>query len=105
MFPILDYKSLRHWQTNPHSARLDESGWYVILLGNYKNPTPAQNRIYANFAYLNKRTRQVPFCIPGFAQSRCGDIVFEGCDVNYKFDSDGFIDTVLWIGFMKDRYS
>lgn len=105
MFPILDYKSLRHWQTNPHSARLDESGWYVILLGNYRNPTPAQDRVYANFAYLNKRTRQVPFCIPGFKQSPDGDIVFEECDVKYKFDFQGFIDTVLWIESMTRGYS
>lgn len=103
MYPILDYKSLRNWQTNPYSARLEESGWYVILLGNYRNQTPAQDRIYANFAYLNKRTRQVPFCIPGFAQSLHGDI--EECDVNYKFDYRGFIHTVMWIESKKVDYT
>lgn len=52
------YEHVRHDHRN--------HGWYIILLGNYNNPSNALNLKLKNYAYLNLRTRNIRFFMPGF---------------------------------------
>lgn len=75
-------------------------GCYIILLGNLRNETPALKLVLDNYEYLNRRTRDVRFFMPGFIVNGEG-IVASSHAVSHEeqfiFFEDGFLETVEWL--------
>lgn len=81
--------------------------WYIFLLMNPKNQTNAGVDILRNFSYLDIRTGEVSFFLPGFSNGHKGVVPFpssQGCLIyeddsfgKIYFDERGFIDTIFWL--------
>lgn len=65
MLGIISYKDLRSWDNLWPGTSTSAHNWYIILLGNMYNPTPAINLVIRNLMYLNERTENIRYFIPG----------------------------------------
>ena len=83
MMPISNYKELIQTLNWDDEKRNNEK-WYIFLVMNPKNQTNAGIDTIKNFSYLDVRTGNVTFFLPGFSnmaegvipyQSKNGDIV------------------------------
>ncbi len=107
MGPISSYKELiqtLNWDTE---KRTNER-WYIFLLMNPRNRTNAGIDIIKNFSYLDVRTGNVTFFLPGFSNMAEGVVPYcsnHGREIVYKdesfgelyFDEKGFLDTIRWL--------
>lgn len=107
MGPISSYKELiqtLNWDTE---KRTNER-WYIFLLMNPQNQTNAGIDIIKNFSYLNVRTGNVTFFLPGFSNMEEGVVPYRsnhGREIVYQddsfgelyFDEHGFLDTISWL--------
>ena len=106
MGPISSYKELIQTLTWDDEKRKNER-WYIFLLMNPKNQTNAGIDIIKNFSYLNVRTGNVTFFLPGFSNLEEGVVPYcsnHGREIVYKddsfgeiyFDEGGFLETISW---------
>lgn len=75
-------------------------GCYIILLGNLRNETPALKLVLDNYEYLNRRTRDVRFFMPGLIVNRDGIVASSHAvshEEQFSFFEDGFLETVEWL--------
>lgn len=107
MMPISNYKELidtLRWDTN----KRENEGWYVFLIMNPMNQTNAGIDIIKNFSYLDVRTGNVTFFVPGFSNLDQGVVPYRsynGDTVVYEddtfgtlyFDQRGFLQTIAWL--------
>lgn len=105
MDPITDYRQLL--EVIKYNQE-EEEQWYILLLFNPINRTPAVDSFLKNYQYLNDRTGNVHYFIPGLkndAQLK-GEIfgpdwtrfqLSEIAPLYMLFDRKGMIDTVNWI--------
>ena len=103
MLGIYSYRDLENYDSvRPIS---NAGNWYLILLGNLHNPTPALNLILENYQYLNRRTKDVRFFMHGFLVGEKG--ILNPYNNKFEFYDDGFLDTVDWLeaGFDNYEYS
>ena len=105
--PVSSYQELirsLEWDT----AKRSNEHWYIFLVMNPMNQTNAGIDIIKNFSYLNERTGNVTFFLPGFSNTDDGVVPCEsrrGCRIVYEddsfgkvyFDERGFLDTVKWL--------
>lgn len=107
MEPISNYKELIQI-LNWNEQKRNNEGWYIFLVMNPRNQTNAGIDIIKNFSYLNVRTGNVTFFLPGFSNmpegivpywSNCGDRVVYEDDTfgTLYFDERGFLDTIEWL--------
>lgn len=105
MGPITDYRQLLNvvnWNQR------EEEQWYILLLFNPINRTPAVSSFLENYQYLHERTGNVHYFIPGLqndAQLK-GDIydsnwnrfqLSEKMPLWMLFDRKGMLETVNWL--------
>lgn len=105
MGPITDY---RQFLEVINYNQEEEQQWYILLLFNPMNRTPAVDSFLKNYQYLNDRTGNVHYFIPGLkndAQLK-GDIynpdwnrfqLSENIPFYMFFDRKGMLDTVDWL--------
>lgn len=107
MMPISNYKELIQtlsWDTEKRT----KERWYIFLLMNPRNQTNAGIDIIKNFSYLDVRTGNVTFFLPGFSNMTEGVVPYcsnHGREIVYKdesfgelyFDERGFLDTITWL--------
>ena len=107
MGPISSYKELIQtlsWDTEKRT----KERWYIFLLMNPRNQTNAGIDIIKNFSYLDVRTGNVTFFLPGFSNMTEGVVPYcsnHGRKIVYKdesfgelyFDERGFLDTITWL--------
>lgn len=78
-----------------------ESRYLIVLLFNPKNLTDAGKHLLDNIPYLNMRTRDVRFYIPGYTNINHAfiyDIGEQNLDVSSeRFDYYGFSNSVYWM--------
>ena len=114
MGPISSYKELIQRLTWDNARRENER-WYIFLLMNPRNQTNAGIDIIKNFSYLNARTGNVTFFLPGFSNLDEGVVPYRsshGYEIVYHdesfgelyFDEGGFLDTVTWLERNCPRY-
>ena len=107
MMPISNYKELIQTLNWDDEKRRNER-WYIFLLMNPNNQTNAGIDIIKNFSYLNVRTGNVTFFLPGFSNLEEGVVPYRsnhGREIVYQdesfgelyFDEQGFLDTVTWL--------
>ena len=112
MIGICSYKDLANYGYWDEKFGYRERDWYVIILGNLNShqESPALKLILDNYSYLNKRTKDVRYFMPGFMvtdkgiksflrtswTTRLGEI-FHFNKKKFEFDEDGFIETVHWL--------
>lgn len=87
-------------QSNCYSVEEDNRGWYIMLLGNLNYETPALKAVLDNYEYLNRRTRDVRFFMPGFIVDRNGIVAFsQALDhrEQFEFNDHGFLETIDWL--------
>ena len=117
MGPISSYKELIQalsWDTEKRT----KERWYIFLLMNPRNQTNAGIEIIKNFLYLDVRTGNVTFFLPGFSNLAEGVVPYcsnNGREVVYQdssfgelyFDERGFLDTINWLeqGCYSYKYS
>lgn len=115
MLGIISYKDLQYWDDiHPNHSfdlclcgkdkdmfrRLDPShGWYIMLLGNLQNETEGLKLVLDNYRYLNRRTRNVRFFMPGFVVDKSGISASRAQRHSEKFSfyEDGFLETIEWL--------
>lgn len=106
MNPISNYKELIQTLNWDEEKRNNER-WYIFLVMNPRNQTNAGIDIIKNFSYLNVRTGNVTFFLPGFSNLEEGVVPYcsnHGREIVYKdesfgeiyFDERGFLDTISW---------
>ena len=106
MMPISSYKELLKTFSWDYEKR-DSESWYIFLLMNPLVRTKAGNLILANLSYLNTRTDNVTFFMPGFSNTSEGILPYpseHGHRMVYKddnfgevfFDEEGFLETIKW---------
>ena len=100
MLGIYSYKDLESYDLIRSIS--NASNWYLILLGNLHNPTPALNLILENYQYLNRRTKDVRFFMPGFLVGEKG--ILTPHNKKFEFYEDGFLDTVDWLETGSEKY-
>ena len=125
MFGIISYKDLQYWDDiHPNRSfdlclcgknrdtfrRLDPShGWYIMLLGNLQNETEGLKLVLDNYLYLNRRTRNVRFFMPGFVVDKNGISASPAQKHSEKFSffENGFLETIDWLenGNIEYEYS
>lgn len=107
MMPISNYKELiqtLNWDENKRNYER----WYIFLLMNPRNQTNAGIDIIKNFSYLDARTGNVTFFVPGFSNMDGGVVPYQsnnGGRVVYQdntfgtlyFDERGFLKTIEWL--------
>lgn len=107
MMPISNYKELiqtLNWDENKRNYER----WYIFLLMNPRNQTNAGIDIIKNFSYLDVRTGNVTFFVPGFSNMDGGVVPYRsnnGDRVVYEdntfgtlyFDEQGFLETIAWL--------
>ena len=109
MMPLSSYKDLLReleWDSNKRG----KERWYIFLLMNPFNQTNAGVDIIKNLSYLNRRTGDVTFFLPGFSNMPDETLIgpFPSSDdsrVIYRdetfgelyFDKEGFLDTIEWL--------
>ena len=107
MMPISDYKELIQILSWDENKRNNER-WYIFLLMNPRNQTNAGIDIIKNFSYLDVRTENVTFFIPGFSNMSEGVVPYcsnHGHEIVYQdesfgklyFDERGFLETITWL--------
>ena len=110
MFGIISYEDIEKWE-DLHPVAVEGSiNWCFILLGNPHNPTPALRLILDdNFDYLNRRTKEIRFFVPGCTVNDKG---LRGdrrrrFEERFDFYEEGFLDTIDWLenGCKKYTYS
>ena len=76
-----------------------ERGWYIMLLGNLNNETPALKHVLDSYSYLNSRTQDVRFFMPGFLVTKDGIAASKAMDhrEQFEFHDDGFLETIDWL--------
>lgn len=100
MGPISNYRLLittLSWD----KEKMCSERWYIFLMMNSGYLTEAGTHIMSNLPYLDDRTGDVTFFMPGFDVSN-------GKKLQYlSFDSEGFIETVEWLerGCRSYKYS
>lgn len=121
MIGIISYKDLKYWESIHKSSdflvptpRLRDSiegsapnnDWYIILLGNLRNETAALKLVLDNYQYLNRRTKDIRFFMPGFIVGDKGIVANKTTTHFDKFDffEDGFLETVEWLEDGNDNY-
>ncbi len=109
MNPISSYKELFD-ALNWDDGRRENQRWYLFLLMNPQKITSAGMDLIKNFSYMDERTENVTFFIPGLSNSYYdGNIIpcmsNNGRKIVYQddtfgslyFDQRGFLDTVRWL--------
>lgn len=107
MMPISNYKELIQ-TLNWDDEKRNNERWYIFLVMNPKNQTNAGIDIIKNFSYLDVRTGNVTFFLPGFSnmaegvvpyQSNNGDMVVYEDETfgTLYFDKQGFLETISWL--------
>ena len=106
MMPISSYRELIRELKWDEDKRENER-WYIFLVMNPKNQTNAGIDIIRNLSYLDTRTGNVTFFIPGFSNlnegivpypARNGSIIHEDPAFGtLYFDQSGFLDTIEWL--------
>ena len=97
MMGIVSYKELEFYDSIRPAS--NKGNWFLILLGNLYNPTPALKLVLENYIYLNRRTKDVRFFMPGFVvdqqgiQARARMCLLD----SFSFYEDGFLDTIDWL--------
>lgn len=118
MMPISSYKELIQ-TLNWDNEKRDHERWYIFLIMNPKNQTNAGIDIIKNLSYLNVRTGDITFFLPGFSNMEEKVVPYQSCNGNsviYEdnsfgkiyFDEKGFLDTISWLEEGSDsayRYS
>lgn len=115
--PISNYKELIQ-TLNWDEEKRNYERWYIFLVMNPSNQTNAGIDIIKNFSYLDVRTGNVTFFLPGFSNMAEGVVPYRsnnGYRVVYQdetfgelyFDERGFLDTIEWLenGSSSYRYS
>lgn len=104
--PISNYKELIQ-TLNWDDDKRNKERWYIFLVMNPQNQTNAGIDIIKNFSYLDIRTGNITFFLPGFSnmaervvpyQSNNGHKIYE--DETFGtlyFDERGFLKTILWL--------
>lgn len=113
--PISHYKELIKRLGN--QEYLNEPRWFIFLLMNPNNQTNAGVDIIKNLPYMDERTGNVTFFLPGFSNAegrvvpysaeREGEIIYKDDTFGeLYFDRRGFLDTVAWLesGGAHSRY-
>lgn len=111
MEPVLDHKGLLKiisWMPQK------EYELYIIILANPNSNKIALQEIYDNFIYLDKRTEEIKFFMPGYLNDR-GNIITHNfsflplVDVDngkkINFDQNAFFRTVKWLESYGYSYS
>lgn len=104
MIGIVSYRELEFYDSiRPVS---NKGNWFLILLGNPHNPTPALKLVLENYIYLNRRTKDVRFFMPGFVVDREGiHARIRMClHDSFSFYEDGFLDTIDWLENGTEKY-
>ena len=107
MMPISNYKELIQTLNWDEEKRNNER-WYIFLVMNPRNQTNAGIDIIKNFSYLDVRTGNVTFFIPGFSNMAEGVVPYQsnnGHRILYEdetfgtlyFDERGFLETISWL--------
>ena len=107
MMPISNYKELIQTLNWDEEKRNNER-WYIFLVMNPRNQTNAGIDIIKNFSYLDVRTGNVTFFIPGFSNMAEGVVPYQsnnGHRIIYEdetfgtlyFDERGFLETISWL--------
>ena len=107
MMPISNYKELIQILNWDDKKRNNER-WYIFLVMNPQNQTNAGIDIIKNFSYLDVRTENVTFFLPGFSNTVEGVVSYQsnnGHRIIYEdetfgtlyFDEQGFLETILWL--------
>ncbi len=105
MGPITDYRQLLN--VIKYNQNEDEQ-WYILVIVNPLNRTPSVNTFLTNYQYLNDRTGNIHYFIPGFANEAMlrGDLfvgdrrffqLSESLPDVLTFDRKGLLDTVNWL--------
>lgn len=107
MLGIISYRELEIYDSIRPSS--NKGNWFLILLGNLHNTTPALNLVLENYSYLNRRTKDVRFFMPGFINDQDGiQAISSGwLRDSFSFHIDGFLATIEWLenGTTKYKYS
>lgn len=91
MIGIYSYKDLDNYDIV--RPTLSESNWYLILLGNPFYVSPAFKMFMDNYKYLNRRTKDVRYFVPGYRVNKAGMTKPSA----KSFDEEGFIETIEWL--------
>lgn len=105
MGPITDYKQLLNVIKFNQN---DTEQWYILIILNPMNETPSVKTFLSNYQYLNDRTGNIHYFIPGFANEAMlrgnlfgGDNGFfqlsEQLPEGIAFDRKGMLQTVDWL--------
>lgn len=105
--PISNYKKLIQ-TLNWDDEKRNNDRWYIFLVMNPQNQTNAGIDIIKNFSYLDVRTGNVTFFLPGFSNMAEGVVPYQsnnGNRVVYEdetfgtlyFDKQGFLETISWL--------
>lgn len=112
MNPIFDHNELfEYLRWMPHEK---EEEWYLIILANPHSRGVAIKEIYDNFIYLDRRTEDVHFFMPGYCNmqdkieteylnNRKPIITIDSKELN--FDQRAFLNTIEWLETYDYRYS
>lgn len=104
MNPITHYNILFPRLEKEHREGRAQDRWYIFLLMNRNKITPAGSYLINNYSYMDDRTQNVTFHIPGyfkdfmtyFINNFACDVVDAG-GVRLYFDRDGFQRTIDWL--------
>lgn len=107
MMPISNYKELIQ-TLNWDDEKRNNERWYIFLVMNPQNQTKAGIDIIKNFSYLDVRTGNVTFFLPGFSNMAEGVVPYQsnnGHRIIYEdetfgtlyFDERGFLETISWL--------
>ena len=66
MLKLRSLKDLPYWEELSPLNEFSEHNWYIILLGNLYNQTPAMRLVLNNYKYLHYRTKNIRYFVPGF---------------------------------------
>lgn len=105
MGPITDYQQLLNVIKYNQN---DTEQWYILIILNPMNGTPSVKTFLSNYQYLNDRTGNVHYFIPGFANEAMltGDLfggengffqLSEHLPKDIAFDQKGLLDTINWL--------
>ena len=119
MLKLRSLKDLPYWEELSPLNEFSEHNWYIILLGNLYNQTPAMRLVLNNYKYLHYRTKNIRYFVPGFmnddddidlsiyrnaiTQSNLRNAIGNVLDTvsiddcSEHFSIDGFLDTVDWL--------
>lgn len=116
MTGICSYKDLENYYYWDQKFGRRERDWFVIILGrlDHISEMPALKLILDNYTYLNERTRNVRYFMPGFMVGEKGIIsylraswksiwvtnshnMFDFYNRKFDFDLKGFAETINWL--------